>query len=42
VQRGDLAWMITASALVLLMIPGVGYAEFLFLAGFGAGHAILG
>ncbi|KAI9758980.1 MAG: hypothetical protein M1840_003617 [Geoglossum simile] len=24
-DRGDLAWMITASALVLLMIPGVGY-----------------
>lgn len=25
-QAGDIAWMITSSALVLLMIPGVGYA----------------
>ncbi len=24
VQSGDIAWMITATALVLLMIPGVG------------------
>lgn len=24
-QAGDIAWMITATALVLLMIPGVGY-----------------
>jgi ammonium transporter, Amt family len=23
-QAGDIAWMITATALVLLMIPGVG------------------
>ena len=23
-QSGDLAWMVTATALVLLMIPGVG------------------
>ncbi len=23
-QSGDIAWMITATALVLLMIPGVG------------------
>lgn len=25
-QPGDIAWVITATALVLLMIPGVGYA----------------
>ena len=25
-NAGDIAWMITATALVLLMIPGVGYA----------------
>jgi len=24
-NAGDIAWMITATALVLLMIPGVGY-----------------
>ena len=24
IQSGDIAWMITATALVLLMIPGVG------------------
>ena len=24
-QSGDIAWMITSTALVLLMIPGVGY-----------------
>jgi len=26
-NAGDIAWMITATALVLLMIPGVGYAR---------------
>ena len=26
-NAGDIAWMITATALVLLMIPGVGYAH---------------
>jgi Amt family ammonium transporter len=25
-QAGDIAWMLTSTALVLLMIPGVGYA----------------
>lgn len=25
-NAGDIAWMITSTALVLLMIPGVGYA----------------
>lgn len=25
-QAGDMAWMLTSTALVLLMIPGVGYA----------------
>jgi ammonium transporter, Amt family len=29
-NAGDIAWMITATALVLLMIPGVGYALPLF------------
>jgi Amt family ammonium transporter len=24
-QAGDIAWMLTSTALVLLMIPGVGY-----------------
>jgi len=24
-ESGDIAWMITSTALVLLMIPGVGY-----------------
>lgn len=27
-QTGDIGWMITATALVLLMIPGVGYGQF--------------
>ena len=26
-QAGDIAWMITSTALVLLMIPGVGYVH---------------
>jgi hypothetical protein len=30
-ESGDIAWMITATALVLLMIPGVGYVHSLHL-----------
>lgn len=30
-NAGDIAWMITATALVLLMIPGVGYVHMYFL-----------
>lgn len=26
-ESGDIAWMITSTALVLLMIPGVGYVS---------------
>lgn len=27
-QAGDIAWMLVSTALVLLMIPGVGYVTF--------------